>query len=286
MARLCLLLCLFYRTMLMSQMLFFAVVVDSFGWSSIHIPSNSIRTSSFILQDSTPPLFDFSSRSLWEMYYAKNAPTMIDEWHSSVPLNIISDYVLDSETVQYRSENKHHENNILVLGCGTSHLPEALFALASTNPQPFPIKMTLLDSSPTCIKQLQQRYTGSSIDQALTFVCCDALQMAKSLILRQDVPTQQSSPPLSSSLFDVVVDKGLMDALLCGEGWNMTVERLLREVVGVLRTKGTYVLVSYRLSAATKKFLSNVGHEIGLTSWEFDCNGSNHRVSISTSRKV
>lgn len=115
--------------------------------------------------------------------------------------------------------------------------------------------------------------------------------------------------------FDVIVDKGLCDAIWCGEGWNGPLERLFEEVVQVLRrpnllssssssqsnavdpqqrsyvssssTTGRYILVSYKLSTSNKQFLLEVGKQVGLQ-WEFDIPPpfSNHRVSVSIATLV
>ena len=84
---------------------------------------------------------------------------------------------------------------------------------------------------------------------------------------------------------DAIVDKGLIDALMCGEGWNGDVERLLTSAARQLKHGGTYVCVSYKLSTATKEFLLDVGRNVGLE-WEFDLEDQNNtRVSLSKALK-
>jgi hypothetical protein len=103
----------------------------------------------------------------------------------------------------------------------------------------------------------------------MTYLCADATKLA------EFVPTAS---------VDIIVDKGLMDALFCGEGWNGPIDSMVRQASKVLYPGGMYLLVSYRLMQSTKEFLAEVGDEVGLD-WEFDCAGSNERVGISIARR-
>lgn len=115
---------------------------------------------------------------------------------------------------------------------------------------------------------MKERYKHQ---ERIGYVCGDAVKLSDTLLI-------------ASEQFDVIVDKGLMDALLCGEGWNGPVATLLEEASQKLRCKGVYVLVSYRLPRSTREYLTEVGDRVGLT-WEFDCKGSNDRVGVSIARK-
>ena len=197
--------------------------------------------------------FDFSSVSEWEAYYAANENDAVEEWHSSVPLDVIVDHMCLGNSGKSVAR-------ILMVGCGISRLPETVWQRAANT------DVTLFDSSPTCMEHLNKRYSSSA-----RYVCGDALQLSKLL----------TGSDGDSSHYDVLVDKGLMDALLCGEGWNGPVQQLMQEAATVLRPgSGRYLLVSYRLPASTQDFLASIGRDVGLR-WEFDCKGSNDRVGIS-----
>ena len=45
--------------------------------------------------------------------------------------------------------------------------------------------------------------------------------------------------------FDLIIDKSTMDALLCGNVAHLNVAMMLKESQRVLKTGGTYVVVSY-----------------------------------------
>jgi len=192
--------------------------------------------------------FDYSSTTGWETYYQQD-PSAITEWHSSIPLETLADLVPQA-------------CNCLMIGTGTSNFPELLRARRQA-------KITLLDSSMTCIEQLKQRYGDS-----MNYVCGDATKLSCQLFAVEP-----------DSKFDMIVDKGLMDALLCGEGWNTPISALLHEAVKVLKPNGSYLLVSYRLPTSTQDFLRQVGEQVGLK-WRFNVSASNDRVGVSIAHKV
>ena len=256
-----------------------ALVVDA-AFLSIHSSSPARRRPASVCLLASAS-FDFSSRSEWEAYYAADDEDAAEEWHSSVPLEIVADHCL---------AGGGGRGNILVAGCGTSRLPEAVWLRSSPSSSAPPTSsITLLDSSPTCIRRLRRRYGEGDADRKIRYVCGDALRLSS--LLRPppdeggggDGTSAAAQPP--RFFFDAIVDKGLTDALLCGEGWNGPVRTLLREAASVLRPGGgRYVLVSYRLSASMKEFLSAVGRDVGLT-WEYDCTTTD-RVGISVATKV
>lgn len=48
-----------------------------------------------------------------------------------------------------------------------------------------------------------------------------------------------------SGSFDVVIDKGTLDSVLCGEGSATNSSKMISEVYKVLNSTGTYFLVSH-----------------------------------------
>lgn len=196
---------------------------------------------------------DFSSPELWERYYRENPIEASSlEWHSSIPFDLLVTYCLgDSSRISH----------CLMVGCGSSQLPEKLLAKSKS------IQLTLLDSSQSCIDTLKERY-GSNNPQ-ITYVCGNALAL-------QDAVSPDTTPK-----YDIVLDKGLMDALFCSDSWDVPVMTLLKEAKLALRSDaGKYVLVSYKLSQSTQDFLKETGESVGF-SWHFNCSGSNDRVWIS-----
>jgi hypothetical protein len=189
--------------------------------------------------------FDFSSPSEWDSFYIENEDTF--EWHSSIALDTISSFVPS-------------DADCLMVGCGNSKLPAAVLSTCE-NP-----RIVLLDTSKTCLKQLEQVY-GS----AVKYQCGDASKLAD----LWDTPS-----------FDIIVDKGLTDAVLCGEGWDGILERVFEDASRVLREdSGVYLLISYKLPSSTKEFIREVGGKVGLD-WKFDLPESNDRVGVSLATRV
>ena len=58
--------------------------------------------------------------------------------------------------------------------------------------------------------------------------------------------------------FDVVIDKALLDALVCGDGAKGNTETMLKEIHRVLSPTGTYICISHGAEIQRKKYLKNV----------------------------
>ena len=189
--------------------------------------------------------FDFSSKAGWDRFYQQKLDDDPSEWHSSVPLETLA------ELVPY---DAHH---CLVVGCGTSQLPSTLQKARPTT------SIALLDSSATCLDELKVRY-----GETMKYICGDATKMSS----------------LVDHEYDVLLDKGLMDAIFCGDGWEAPITSLVEHSSRIMAKGGSYVLVSYKLPRSTRDFLQDAGAKHGL-SWQFDVKGSNGRVGISIGTK-
>eukprot|EP00563_Minutocellus_polymorphus_P019334 CAMPEP_0197715666 /NCGR_PEP_ID=MMETSP1434-20131217/784_1 /TAXON_ID=265543 /ORGANISM="Minutocellus polymorphus, Strain CCMP3303" /LENGTH=268 /DNA_ID=CAMNT_0043299855 /DNA_START=87 /DNA_END=893 /DNA_ORIENTATION=+ len=216
------------------------------------------RTTPFVcLQSTNADAFDFSSKTGWNQFYEKRARPSDDqlvfepyEWHSSLDHDVVFQLV-------------ERGGSILFVGCGSSAMPLELHDRHQGETH-----ITCLDYSPSCIEQLAQSW--GSTRSNMSFVCGDATRL-------ETVPAIANGDERT----DAIIDKGLIDALMCGEGWNGDVERLLTSAAKQLKTNGLYILASYKLSSATKDFLLDVGKEVGLE-WTFDLEDEdNTRVSLS-----
>jgi hypothetical protein len=239
-----------------SYLLFFAppcwswTTYPTISFVSIRTVKHSNLNSALSAADAASFL-DFSAPSEWEIFYQERPEVL--EWHSSVPLERIASYV---------PNNKDHVVEILLIGCGNSRLPETILSSCKQNN----VRIVLLDTSQTCLDQLEQLY-GSAVE----YVCGNAVALDRLFPNRQ---------------FDMVLDKGLSDALFCSEGWNGPMEDLYKGASKILRPDGgQYLLVSYKLPSSTKEFLEEVGNTVALE-WEFDLKeDSNERVGVSLATK-
>ena len=227
--------------------------------------------------------FDFSSQYEWDHFYQQQqeeqnenqhrtneaaavaAPVVdrITEWHTSVPVSSIAALVQPSDMT------------CLLPGCGLSALPQAILNHNHKTTQQLQ-RLVLLDSSPICIKQLQTLYGHSS---TVEYLCGDATKLSQ--LLRT---TEEDDDTERSTQFDLIIDKGFMDAILCGEGWDGILTTWFHEVALVLRESGAarYILISYPLPKSTQAFLREIGDEMGLD-WEFDIELVNNSSSSSSS---
>lgn len=193
---------------------------------------------------------DFSAPAEWESFYKESSQEEVMEWHASVSLDRIASYI----------PQEPGDAAVLIIGCGNSKLPATIRSYCHD------AKIVLLDSSPTCLYQLMQLY-GSDME----YICANAVQLERLFPERK---------------FDIIIDKGLSDAILCSEGWNGPLEELYTGAASILRPScGRYLLVSYRLPTATKEFLDQIGQMVGLA-WDFDIKtDSNDRVGVSLATK-
>ena len=113
-------------------------------------------------------------------------------------------------------------------GCGNSELSADLFDYGLPN-------VTSIDFSSVAIHQMAQRNAArTGMEWAEMDVCAMAL------------------PP---SCFELVVDKGLLDSLLCGEEGVHRASSALADIARVLKTGGRLLLVSHGSPAARVELL-------------------------------
>ncbi|ORY83641.1 S-adenosyl-L-methionine-dependent methyltransferase, partial [Protomyces lactucae-debilis] len=118
-------------------------------------------------------------------------------------------------------------SKILVLGCGTSTLSEELWRSGYKH-------VTSVDFSPRCIELMQQRHA-------------DKPEML------WDVGDVRSLEAYPDAFFDVVIDKGVMDAMLDGcslwdppEDVKANCFQEIEASARVLRQGGKFIMISFR----------------------------------------
>ncbi|KAG7362847.1 methyltransferase domain containing protein [Nitzschia inconspicua] len=247
--------------------------------SGIHgraLPTASVRLDfDLSMSTSNTKAFDFASPAEWDVFYRQQQldehtyQTPNTEWHDSVALEDIAAAVPPNSTC-------------LVVGCGTSRLPQVLLQ----QPAP-PRSLIMLDTSPTCLERLKQLYGDTCGTTTMDYVCGDATQLTQYFATSSSSKNKinidiscttattrgfksYATTATRESSVDIIVDKGLMDAILCSEGWDGPLERMLQEASQVLKPAiGQYLLISYQLPRTTREFLVEVGRDVGLE-WEYD----------------
>lgn len=107
----------------------------------------------------------------------------------------------------------------LIIGCGNSALGEGMVADGYQD-------VVNIDISSVVIEAMQRKYQNN---QKLKYVQMDARDMSNFV----------------SDSFDVVVDKGTLDSLMCGSHAQENAKRMLEEVGRILKHKGVYILITY-----------------------------------------
>ncbi len=237
--------------------------------------------------------YDFSSKQGWDDFYQQttmqkrgdaDADKNISspesslnpfqfEWHASIdPSTILS---------SLSTPTKFNKNNILLVGNGNSDLPKLIHDHFEGR-----INIACLDYSQTCIDMLRIIYNDETTYHNMDFICGDATNLKNCIQNYYHINGDGYDDDDNLASFDYIVDKGLLDAMMCDEGWNTKLEKYLEGVGGLLQSEGKFILVSYKLSTSTKEYLSDVGDKYGIH-WKFDIvDKSNDRVSFSIGNKV
>eukprot|EP00164_Ancoracysta_twista_P003768 GFYU01005051.1.p1 GENE.GFYU01005051.1~~GFYU01005051.1.p1 ORF type:complete len:210 (+),score=37.99 GFYU01005051.1:48-677(+) len=115
-----------------------------------------------------------------------------------------------------------HDHKVLNVGCGNSRLSEDMYADGFKN-------IDNIDISSVVINAMEQKYRQEP-------VCCPEMTWKVMDVRSLEYP---------SEYFDVVLDKGTMDAMLCGEGSTQNADKMLSEIHRVLKAGGVFVSISY-----------------------------------------
>ena len=131
-----------------------------------------------------------------------------------------------------------HPSNcrVLILGCGNSNFGANLFEAGWRGNG----KFVQVDFSPVVIEQMKERYNenyyrgvlGAQANQPnsprMEFLCCDVTQ-----------------PPLpyENGSFDLIICKGVFDAVLCSAGSVFNIRRMVKECVRLLNDDGGVLMV-------------------------------------------
>lgn len=109
----------------------------------------------------------------------------------------------------------HHK--ILHAGCGTSNLPFQMFDDGYQ-------QITNMDISKVVIEHMKTTHK----DRPMQWDSMDAKKM--------DYPDRT---------FDTVIEKGLLDSILCGDRSRIMASRMLEQVHRVLKAGGVYIMITY-----------------------------------------
>ncbi|KAL4441978.1 hypothetical protein ABPG74_003729 [Tetrahymena malaccensis] len=111
------------------------------------------------------------------------------------------------------------ESKILNIGAGNSRMSEEMFDEGYQN-------ITNIDISQVVTKAMQEKYKDKGPN--MKYLCMDVKNM--------DFP---------AGSYDIVVDKGTLDSVLCGENTATNAQKALTNISNVLTPTGVYICISY-----------------------------------------
>lgn len=110
-------------------------------------------------------------------------------------------------------------DNVLVLGCGNSEMSDDMLV------EGFP-RIVSIDISPSVIVQMKEKYAGK---KQLEWMEMDCTKM----------------DAFKDGEFDLVIDKGTIDAIMCGLNSGPLVDKTMGEVFRVLKKHGRLIVITF-----------------------------------------
>ncbi|XP_059840806.1 eEF1A lysine and N-terminal methyltransferase isoform X1 [Hypanus sabinus] len=168
---------------------------------------------------------EFSSAEYWETFFKKRGGSAF-EWYGTYMDHcaVLHKYIKPKEKV-------------LVVGCGNSELSEQMYDVGYQN-------ITNIDISEVVIGHMKER--NAALRPAMAFTKMDMMQM-----------------DFSDSQFQVVLDKGTLDAVMTDEsdGTLRNVERMFAEIGRVLQVGGRFLCISLAQEHIARKVVSHFSRE-------------------------
>lgn len=198
------------------------------------------------------------------------------EWHPHIPHSAIVEAIAPSVVAasQYYSQGRVHSSSlsshkhhcqmpsILVVGSGNSALPKILHDAFDS----IPVSVTCLDYSAICVDMIRSMYKDACPN--MSFVVGDASSLQNVVWEEDDYDDtmEKGQQPKNTKQFDIIIDKGLLDALMCGDGFDISKQMQGINEVLTPHDWGLHVLISFELSSASKQCMNDMP---GLV-WNFD----------------
>ncbi|KAF2075464.1 hypothetical protein CYY_003245 [Polysphondylium violaceum] len=123
------------------------------------------------------------------------------------------------------------QDDILMVGCGNSLLSEQMYEAGYKS-------IVSMDISPVVIEQQNLRYRDKYPD--LQFLVENALDMS-----------------FQDNTFDIVLDKGTFDTIMCGDNSQENALIMCQEINRVLKPGGKYIIISYGAPKDRESHFSN-----------------------------
>eukprot|EP00803_Ostreobium_quekettii_P000885 evm.model.scf_616EXC.3 EVM.evm.TU.scf_616EXC.3 scf_616EXC:17971-22414(+) len=153
-----------------------------------------------------PEKTHYGSQEYWERRYQKE-PCAFEWYQGYAGLKpLLNQYIAP-------------DANILQIGVGTSSLQEAMVNDSYK-------RILNVDCSETVVEHMKERHRGLP---SLVYKVLDCRDMSC----------------FASGTFDAIIDKGTLDAIVCGENSVADAKQMLLECSRTLRSDGVYMLITY-----------------------------------------
>mmetsp|Transcript_23577 Transcript_23577/g.35415 ORF Transcript_23577/g.35415 Transcript_23577/m.35415 type:complete len:263 (-) Transcript_23577:182-970(-) len=167
----------------------------------------AIRTDQPVEYESHPTdAAQYAKAAFWDSRYMRN-PEVFEWYHPYDAFVDIFEMFMDKG------------DEILNIGCGNSEM-SAEMALEGYD------WVTNIDHSKVVIEQMKEKYADDLPDMPWYYM--DAAKLR-----------------FPDNTFDIVLDKGCMDSMLCGNKGRYETGKMLQEIDRVLKPDGAYILISY-----------------------------------------
>ena len=110
-------------------------------------------------------------------------------------------------------------DSALVIGCGNAEMSFDMLK------EGFP-RIVNIDISPSVIEQMKEKYAGEKRLEWMVMDCADL-------------------SAFRDGEFDLVIDKGTFDAIMCGQGSDDIIDRAMKENYRVLKNGGHFIIVTF-----------------------------------------
>jgi ubiquinone/menaquinone biosynthesis C-methylase UbiE len=147
----------------------------------------------------------YSKLEYWDDRYSKDSDPY--DWYERY-----------SDLTTILKEYMQPQHQILHIGCGNSRLTEEMYNDNFHN-------ITSIDFSTVAIKQMIEK---SKAMAELKFIAMDTRKLE-----------------FANNSFEVVIDKGTLDSILCGDNATANSDSMLKEIQRVLADGGVYICISF-----------------------------------------
>eukprot|EP01119_Soliformovum_irregulare_P025069 TRINITY_DN916_c0_g1_i1.p1 TRINITY_DN916_c0_g1~~TRINITY_DN916_c0_g1_i1.p1 ORF type:complete len:208 (-),score=39.41 TRINITY_DN916_c0_g1_i1:56-679(-) len=156
---------------------------------------------------------EYGEKKYWEDRYGTSEETETYDWYQ--------EYGNSPELAAWVDKGiASKESKILIIGCGNSTMGEQMYKAGYTD-------ITSIDFAKQAIDIMKDRAQQQNLDK-LVYLEMDARQMT-----------------FSASSFDVVIDKGTLDAMMCGKNNILNCEKTCSEISRILKPGGVFMLITY-----------------------------------------